>query len=110
MSDAPPVAAGTLFGLRCTDPDPIGHRAGEIYAQGRDWKPVARLAADSRCYEAVCSHDGGKTWWPTTDPGFGDCPGCGERCPVVNGGILCMTRTHNGLPCLGNGLPPAGQP
>jgi len=51
-----------LYGLRCTDPDPVGHRAGHIYAEGQDRETIARLAADSRCYELVTSTDGGQTW------------------------------------------------
>lgn len=62
MSEAPAVPPGTLFGLRCTDPDPIGHRVGEIYAQGQDWQTIARLAVANRCYELVVSSDNGVTW------------------------------------------------
>lgn len=83
-----------LYGLRCTDTDPIGHRAGKVYAEGASWEVIARLAVANLCYELVTSADGGQTWWPVAGPedpklihgvaGFGPCPGCGERCPVVN--------------------------
>lgn len=109
-----------LYGVRCTDTDPIGHRAGKVYAEGASWEVIARLAVANPCYELVTSADGGQTWWPVAGPedpklihgvaGFGPCPGCGERCPVVNDGVICMTRTHNGLPCLGNGLPARAEP
>jgi hypothetical protein len=58
MSDQPAV----LWGVRCTDPDPIGHTRGHVYAQSADRQQMTALADDSRCYELVTSTDGGETW------------------------------------------------
>lgn len=58
MSDQPAV----LWGVRCTDPDPIGHQLGRVCATGQDRHRMHSLAVSERCYELVVSSDGGETW------------------------------------------------
>lgn len=60
MSDV--LAAEPLWGVRCTDPDPIGHQLGRICAQSQDRHRMWSLAIGEPCYELVVSRDGGETW------------------------------------------------
>lgn len=62
---APAPAQTVLYGVRCTDPDPIGHQLGRVVAHSQDHATMASLAANNPCYELVTSRDRGKTWQVT---------------------------------------------